>query len=581
MAIRRRDFLKLTSAALAGGWPSVARGADNAGVYDLERFGNARILHITDTHAQLLPGYFREPSVNLGVGAMAGRPPHLVGRAFLDHFGIRPDSADAYAFTSFDFEKSAARFGKLGGFAHLKTLVDRLRNDAGPDHSLLLDGGDLWQGTGLANTLRGADMVEAANLLGIEAMTGHWEFTYGEETLRSNLERFKGEFLAQNVYLTDEAGFNGAKAFDPASGRVFKPALIKEVGGYRIAVIGQAFPYVPIAHPKRFTPNWTFGIREEELQKLVDSLRNVDKVDAVVLLSHNGMDVDLKLAGRVRGIDVILGGHTHDAVPQPVRVANTGGTTLVTNAGSNGKFLGVLDLDLAKGRVGDARYRLLPVFSELLKPDAAMSALIEEIRTPFAAAWSGKIATADRLLYRRGNFIGSVDHLICAALRKNFDTEIALSPGFRWGTTALPGQPLTMEDVLSETAISYGETYVQSLTGAQIKDALEDICDNLFNPDPYYQQGGDMVRVGGLTYSCSPSESIGRRISDLNLENGRSIEAGKTYKVASWASVNEQRGIPVWDVFASYLGSGKPPDTPGAGVTLRGVDGNPGIAEQG
>jgi S-sulfosulfanyl-L-cysteine sulfohydrolase len=578
MTIRRREFLKLAGAtALSGGLPPIARGADIAGVYDFERFGNARILHITDTHAQLLPGYFREPSVNLGLGAMQGRPPHLVGRAFLDRFGIRPDSADAYAFTSLDFEKSAVRFGKLGGFAHLKTLIDHLRSDAGPGSSLLLDGGDSWQGTGLANTMRGADMVEATNLLGIDAMTGHWEFTYGEVALRGNLQRFKGEFLAQNVFLSEEAAFNGAQAFDSASGRVFKPATIKEIGGYRIAVIGQAFPYVPIAHPKRFTPDWTFGIREEELQKLVDLLRNGDKVDAVVLLSHNGMDVDLKLASRVRGIDVILGGHTHDAVPQPIPVTNAGGITLVTNAGSNGKFLGVLDLDLAKGRVSDVRYRLLPVFSELLKPDAAMAALIESIRAQHASAYAGKIATADRLLYRRGNFLGPVDQLICGALRREFDAEIAFSPGFRWGSSVLSGQPLTMEDVLSVTAISYPETYVQSLTGSQVKDALEDICDNLFNADPYYQQGGDMVRVGGFSYACSPAENIGRRISDLKLDNGRSIEAAKSYRVASWASVNEQRGVPVWDVFARYLGSGKPLETRDAGVTLRGVDGNPGI----
>ncbi len=355
MTIRRRDFLKFSgAAALAGSLPRRARSAE-AGVYDLERFGNARILHITDTHAQLLPGYFREPSVNLGVGATAGHPPHLVGRAFLDRFGIKPDSADAYAFTSLEFEKSAARFGKLGGFAHLKSLIDRLRNEAGARNSLLLDGGDSWQGTGLANALRGADMIEAANLLGVEAMTGHWEFTYGEETLRDNLTRFKGEFLAQNVFLTDEAAFNGAKALDPASGRVFKPATIKDVGGYRVAVIGQAFPYVPIAHPRRFTPDWTFGIREQELQALIDTLRSAEKADAVLLLSHNGMDVDLKLASRVRGLDIILGGHTHDAVPQPIPVTNAGGTTLVTNAGSNGKFLGILDLDLAKGRVRDVR----------------------------------------------------------------------------------------------------------------------------------------------------------------------------------------------------------------------------------
>jgi sulfur-oxidizing protein SoxB len=582
MTIRRRDFLTLAGAtALSGGLPRLARGADNAGVYDLERFGNARILHTTDTHAQLLPVFFREPSVNLGIGAMQGKPPHLVGRAFLDRFGIRPDSADAYAFTSLDFEKSALRFGKLGGFAHLKTLIDRLRSDVGPRRSLLLDGGDLWQGTGQANTLQGADMVEAANLLGIEAMTGHWEFTYGEKTLRSNLERFKGEFLAQNVFLSEEAAFNGARAFDAASGRVFKPATIKEIGGHRVAVIGQAFPYVPIAHPKRFTPDWTFGIRDDELQKLVDGLRNNDKVDAVLLLSHNGMDVDLKLASRVRGIDVILGGHTHDAIPQPIQVTNAGGTTLVTNAGSNGKFLGVLDLELATGRVRDVRYRLLPVFSELLKPDAAMQALIEKMREPQAAAYADKIATADRLLYRRGNFSGTVDQLICNALRSEFDAEIALSPGFRWGLSILPGQPLTMEDVLAETAITYPETYAQRMTGSQIKNVLEDVCDNLFNADPYYQQGGDMVRVGGFAYTCTPAESAGHRISDLKLDNGRTLEAGKSYKVAGWASVNEQKGMPVWDVFARHLASGKRPVQQGTGVTLKGVDDNPGIAGQG
>jgi sulfur-oxidizing protein SoxB len=361
MPIRRRDFLKLSSAAALFPWPS--RAADVASLYDLPRFGNARILHLTDTHAQLKPVYFREPSVNIGIGAMAGRPPHLVAKAFLDRFGISPDSAEAYAFTSLEFEKSAPRFGKLGGFAHLKTLIDKLRGDVGENRALLLDGGDLWQGTGQAHAAHGADMVEAANLLGIEAMTGHWEFTYGEAALRDNLARFKGEFLAQNVFLTEEAAFNDAKAFDPASGRVFQPATIKEIGGHRVAVIGQAFPYVPIAHPKRFTPDWTFGIRDEELQKLVQGMRDNDKVDAVILLSHNGMDVDLKLASRVAGIDVILGGHTHDAVPQPLQVKNTGGTTLVTNAGSNGKFLAVLDLELAKGRVSDVRYRLLPVFS--------------------------------------------------------------------------------------------------------------------------------------------------------------------------------------------------------------------------
>jgi S-sulfosulfanyl-L-cysteine sulfohydrolase len=582
MAIRRRDFLTLAgTAVLSPALPRIGRGAESAGVYDFQGFGNARILHITDTHAQLLPVYFREPSVNLGIGPMSGKPPHLVGRAFLERFGIKPDSADAYAFTSLDFEKSAVRFGKLGGFAHLKTLIDRLRSDAGKGRSLLLDGGDLWQGTGLSNAMQGADMVEAANLLGIEAMTGHWEFTYGEKTLRANLERFKGDFLAQNVFLTEEAAFNDAQAFDAASGRVFKPAAIKELGGARVAVIGQAFPYVPIAHPKRFTPDWSFGIRDDELQKLVDGLRTNDKVDAVLLLSHNGMDVDLKLASRVSGIDVILGGHTHDAVPEPIPVANPGGTTLVTNAGSSGKFLGVLDLDIRKGRVSDIRYRLLPVFSELLKPDPAMAALIEKLRQPHAAAYGEKIATADHLLYRRGNFGGTIDQVICEALRNEFSAEIALSPGFRWGNSVLPGQPVTMEDVLSETAITYPETYVVSMTGGQIKDILEDVCDNLFNPDPYYQQGGDMVRVGGLAYTCVPGEAVGGRISELKLTDGRHVEAGKSYKVAGWASVNEQQGTPVWGILASHLASGKTADLRGGGITLKGVDDNPGMARQG
>jgi sulfur-oxidizing protein SoxB len=580
MKIRRRDFLKISgAAALSGGLIRAARAADSPSIYDVERFGDARILHMTDTHAQLQPVFFREPSVNIGIGEMAGKPPHLVGKAFLDRFGISPDSADAYAFTFLDFEKSASRFGKLGGFAHLKTLIDKLRGDVGQHNSLLLDGGDLWQGTGLANSLQGADMVEAGNLLGIEAMTGHWEFTYGEEALRKNLQNFKGEFLAQNVFLTEEARFNDAKAFDPVSGRVFKPSVIREIGGHRIAVIGQAFPYVPIAHPKRFTPDWTFGIRDDELQKLVTMHRDHDKVDAVVLLSHNGMDVDLKLASRVSGIDVILGGHTHDAVPQPVMVKNPGGATLVTNAGSNGKFLAVLDLDLAKGRVKDFRYKLLPVYSELLKPDPAMQALVDRLHATHPKGWTDKVATADRLLYRRGNFAGSMDQIICDALRNQLNAEIALSPGFRWGLTALAGQPLAMEDLLAETAITYAETYVQTMTGSQIKDVLEDVCDNLFNADPYYQQGGDMVRVRGLTYACTPAETIGKRISELKLDNGHALEAGKSYKVAGWASVNPQSGKPVWDVFADYLRSGETLLPSGKGVTLKGVEGNPGIAE--
>src|SRR3569623_1523455 len=421
--MHRRDVLKLfTAAALAGVAPAgIARAAEADDLYGIGRFGNARVLHMTDTHAQLQPVHFREPSVNLGVGPMTGHPPHLVGEAFLKYFDIAPKGRAAHAFTYLDFAEAAHRYGKLGGIAHLKTLIDRLRAEAGPGGSVLLDGGDLWQGSGLSDAMYGEDMVEASNLLGIDVLTGHWEFTYGEEKLRDNLKRFKGEFLAQNVFLTEEAAFNDKPAFDTASGRVFKPATIKEIGGKRIGVIGQAMPYVPVAHPKRFPPDWTFGIRDADLQKHVDGLRQSDKVDAVILLSHNGMDVDLKLASRVTGIDVILGGHTHDAVPQPIAVKNSAGTTLVTNAGSNGKFLAVLDLAIDKGKVGDVRYHLLPVYSELLKPAPAMAELIGRLRAPHVTDWSEKIATPDRLLYRRDNFTGPIDEVICAALRTELD----------------------------------------------------------------------------------------------------------------------------------------------------------------
>jgi sulfur-oxidizing protein SoxB len=578
--MRRRDVLKVfTAAAISGAVPRLSRAAEADDLYDIGQFGNARVLHMTDTHAQLSPVYFREPSVNLGVGSMAGKPPHLVGRAFLEHFGIAPKSRLAHAFTFLDFEEAAHRYGRLGGFAHLKTLIGRLRADAGAGGSLLLDGGDLWQGSGLANVMQGEDMVDAANLLGIEAMTGHWEFTYGEERLRANAKRFKGEFLAQNVFLTEEATFDNKPAFDTATGRAFKPAMIKDVGGFRVGVVGQALPYVPIAHPKRFTPDWTFGIREPELQKVVDGLRQKDKVDAVVLLSHNGMDLDLKLASRVTGIDAILGGHTHDAVPQPIAVANAAGKTLVTNAGSAGKFIGVLDLELAKGAVKDVRYHLLPVYSGLLKADPAMQALIDRLRKPHTDKFAEKLAVSGDLLYRRGNFNGTMDQLVCDALRQELDAEIALSPGFRWGNTLLQGQSITMEDLLSETAITYPEVYVQEMTGAQLKAVMEDVCDNLFNPDPYYQQGGDMVRIGGMDYACAPTEPVGQRISDLTLDSGKKLEADKTYKVAGWASVNPQQGKPVWDVFAGYLRREKTAKPKKLNqVALKGVSNNPGIS---
>jgi len=576
---RRRFLRALVAAVGAGTLPRVGLGADDD-IYDVGRFGNVRVLHITDTHAQLKPVYYREPSVNIGVGAMAGHPPHLVGHAFLDHFGIAPGSRGAYAFTFLDYQEAAQRYGRMGGFAHLKTLIDRLRADAGAGNALLLDGGDSWQGSGLSRALAGADMVEAANLLGVHAMTGHWEFTYGEDKLRRNLERLTGEFLAQNVFLTQDAAFNDAPAFDRASGRVFKPATIKEAGGRRIGIIGQAFPYVPVAHPKRFVPDWTFGLREAELQKLVTRLREADGVDAVLLLSHNGMDADLRLAGRIAGIDVILGGHTHDAVPEPTVVSNIGGKTVVTNAGSSGKFVAVLDLDIGSKRVTDLRYTLLPVFANLITPDAAMQALIERLRAPHATAFDERLAVAGELLYRRGNFGGPMDQVICDALRRELDVQIALSPGLRFGGTVLAGEPITMDDVLAETAISYPEVYVAEMSGSQLKAVLEDVADNLFNPDPYYQQGGDMVRVGGMDYACTPVAAAGSRISDMTLDDGTPVEAGKRYRVAGWASLEPQSGKPVSEVVASYLRSEKTVRlTRRNRVVLKGIAGNPGLAD--
>ena len=542
MSLSRREFLQTLGAAAAAGFALDARTASQASsFYDLPRFGNVSLLHFTDCHAQLLPVHFREPNVNLGVAASANRPPHLVGEALLRHFRLRPGSREAHAFTHLDFERAARTYGKLGGFAHLATLVKKLR--AGRRASLLLDGGDTWQGSAISLWTRGQDMVEAQKLLGVDIMTGHWEFTYGAARVKEVVERdFAGkiEFLAQNVQTSDFG--------DP----VFKPYAIRELAGVPVGIVGQAFPYTPIAHPRRFVAEWKFGIEEERLQRLADEIRGRG-AQVVVLLSHNGMDVDLKLASRVAGIDVILGGHTHDGVPEPVVVSNAKGRTLVTNAGSNGKFLAVLDLDIRGGRISGHRYRLLPVFANLLPADLEMARLIEAQRAPYAGKLSEKLAVTEALLYRRGNFNGSFDQLILDALMEVKGAEIAFSPGFRWGTTLLPGEAITLEQVMNQTAITYPDVTLTEMSGARLKAVLEDVCDNLFHPDPYYQQGGDMVRVGGMTYSCAPGAKMGARIGDMRL-GGRPIDPGKTYKVAGWAPVAEGvRGDPMWDVLADYL----------------------------
>ena len=586
MGLSRREFLRLlVLAGAAGIVPPRGRAAagEAADLYSIPPFGNVRLLHFTDCHAQLLPIHYREPSVNIGVGDAFGRAPHLVGAHLLAHFGIGSGTVEAHAFTHLDFGEAARRYGRVGGFAHLRTLVSRLREEFGPGRTLLLDGGDTWQGSGTALWSRGRDMVDACNLLGVDVMTGHWEFTYRDAEVHANIDALNAEFVAQNVRVREEALFDGVEAFDEDTGHAFPPYTVKEAGGRRVAVVGQAFPYTPIANPRRFIPDWTFGIRDDDLQGLVDRIRSTERPDAVVVLSHNGMDVDIKMASRVTGVDAILGGHTHDGVPAPALVENAGGRTLVTNAGSNGKFLAVLDLDIGDGGLRDWRYRLVPVFSNFVDADPEMAALIERIRGPHAERLEEKLAVADTLLYRRGNFNGTFDQLVCDAQRAVGDAQIALSPGFRWGTTIVPGQAVTMERVLDQTATTYPETYVREMKGSDLKLILEDVADNLFNPDPYYQQGGDMVRVGGLDYVCDPTQSIGYRISDMTLDDGEKVEARKSYKVAGWATVNAQSaGPPVWEVVAEYLrdrGSARivKLNTP----KLVNVEGNPGIADHG
>ncbi|MEO8566487.1 MAG: thiosulfohydrolase SoxB [Betaproteobacteria bacterium] len=572
--MRRREFLQGLAAAAVAGLPidasRAADGADGEHLYDVLRpFGNVGLLHITDCHGQLKPMRFREPSVNLGAGSARGEPPHLVGEALLRHFGIAPGTRAAHAFTHLDFERAARAYGAMGGFAHLSTLIKRLRNQR--PGALLLDGGDSWQGSATSLWTRGQDMVDAAKLLGVDVMTGHWEFTYGARRVKEVVDRdFAGrvDFIAQNVRTADFG--------DP----VFEPYVIKTINGIAVAIVGQAFPYVPIAHPRYFVPDWTFGIQEETMQKAVDSARGKG-AQAVVLLSHNGMDVDLKLASRVSGIDAILGGHTHDAVPQPTIVSSRAGKTVVTNAGCNGKFIGVLDLEVGSGKVVDFRYRLVPVFADLLPEDSAMAALIAEIRAPFAARLDERLAVSEALLYRRGNFNGTYDQLLLDALMAEKNAQIAFSPGFRWGTTLLPGDAIRCEQLLEQTAITYPYVTVSTLRGETIKTILEDVADNLFNPDPYYQQGGDMVRVGGMRYTIEPAAAIGQRITRMELD-GKPMDPGRGYKVAGWAPVAEEAraagGEPVWDVVARYLRAQRTIGRPTLNLpAVKGVGGDPGI----
>ncbi|WP_068113112.1 thiosulfohydrolase SoxB [Tropicimonas marinistellae] len=566
--ISRRDFLQVSMAASAivggsgfGNWARLAaqQSLTQDQLLEFDTFGNVTLIHVTDIHAQLKPIYFREPEINLGVGEARGRVPHVTGAEFRKLYGIEDGSPSAYALTYDDFAALGKEYGRVGGLDRVATVVNAIRA-ARPD-ALLLDGGDTWHGSYTCYHTQGQDMVNVMNKLAPDAMTFHWEFTLGSERVLEHLENLPFAALGQNIF---------DKEWDEPS-EYFESYRMFERGGTKVAVIGQAFPYMPIANPGWMFPEFSFGIRDERMQEIVDEARG-EGAEVVVVLSHNGFDVDHKMAARVSGIDVILSGHTHDALPEPVLV----GETIVVASGSNGKFVSRVDLDVRDGRMMGFKHKLIPIFSDVIEPDPEMTALIDEQRAPFADALSEVIGQTadDQLLYRRGNFNGTWDDLICDALLEEREADIAMSPGVRWGPSIMPGQEITREDLWNVTSMSYPNAYRTEMTGEFIHVILEDVADNLFNTDPYYQQGGDMVRIGGMGYAIDVTKPQGSRISNMTLlKSGEAIDPAKTYVVAGWASVNEgTEGPPIWDVVESYIKrQGTVSTAPNTSVTVTGV----------
>ena len=544
----RREFIQLASVSAmllaTKPWNSVAakQSLKTDDLLDFDTKGQVTLLHLTDMHGQLNPVYYRPPSENFGVGKFEGIPPHLVGEAFLEHFGILPNTPLAYAHTMVDYVPLAMEYGKLGGLDHTSTLIKAIRSERGDNKVLLLDGGDTWQGSYTSLKTQGEDMVEVMKALGTEAMVGHWEFTFGQERLKELIDKLEYPFLGGNVFDTewDEPVFDSTAFF--------------EKGGVSVAVIGQHFPYTPIANPSYMVKDWSFGIRPEVLQKNVDKAKR-QGAEIVVLLSHNGFDVDQKLASMIEGIDVILTGHTHDAIPKGIRIKDT----LLLSSGSHGKYLGRVDLKVKNGKVVETSSNLIPVFSDVVAPDQEMTKLIKKIRSPYEKECNRIIGKTDNLLYRRGNFNGSWDDVICDAIMQERDTEISLSPGFRWGTTLLPGQNITIDDIYSQTSMNYPEVYRIEMTGKTIKDLLEDVCDNIFNPDPFFQQGGDMVRVGGLSYTCNPKNKIGNRINNLRIiSSDIPLESNQKYVVGGWGSVNKNvKGPAIYNLLENFISEKK------------------------
>ncbi len=541
----RREFLQLAAvtAAITGFSGNLARLAaqqklSQADLLKFDSKGQVTLLHLTDIHAQLKPIYFRPPSENYGVGAFEGIPPHLVGEQFLKHFNIPDGSPLAYAHTMVDYVNLAKTYGRLGGLDRIATLVKAIRADRGDDKVLFLDGGDTWQGSYTSLKTTAQDMVDCMKLLKPDAMVGHWEFTFGEARVKELIAQLGYPFLGGNVVDND---------FEEP---VFESTQMFEKGGVKVAVIGQAFPYTPIANPRWMIPKWSFGIRPERLQEHVDKAR-ADGAEVVVLLSHDGFDVDQKLATIVNGIDVILTGHTHDSIPRAIEI----GETILLSSGSHGKFLGRVDLEVKDGKVVGYSSGMIPVFSDAIEPDKEVAAKIDEVRAPYEKDCTRVLGKTEGLLYRRGNFNGTWDDLICEALIEERDAEIALSPGFRWGTTLLPGQDITIDDLYTQTSMTYPAVYRSEFTGAQLHEIMEDVCDNLFHKDPFYQQGGDMVRVGGMGYTCLPKEEKGKRITEMTLlKTGEKIDPAKKYVVAGWASVNpDTKGPAIYDLMEGYI----------------------------
>ncbi|WP_439524070.1 thiosulfohydrolase SoxB [Marivita sp.] len=545
--ISRRDFLQVSMAASAlvgasgfGNWSRLAaqQALTQDQLLQFDTFGNVSLIHITDIHAQIKPIYFREPSVNIGVGENKGAVPHVTGADFRKLYGIDDGSPSHYALSSGDFSSLAQAYGRVGGLDRVATVVNAIRADR-PD-ALLLDGGDTWHGSYTCHKTQGQDMVNVMNGLKPDAMTFHWEFTLGSDRVAEIVEGLPFAALGQNIF--------DAEWDEPAE--LFPPYKFFERGGVKIAVIGQAFPYMPIANPGWMFPEYSFGIRDEHMQEMVDEVR-AQGAECVVCLSHNGFDVDKSMASKVTGIDVILTGHTHDALPEPVLV----GDTILIASGSNGKFVSRVDLDIQNGRMMGFRHKLIPIFSDVIAPDPEMTALIDEQRAPFKADLEEVIGQTDSLLYRRGNFNGTWDDLICDALLSEREADIAMSPGVRWGPSLIPGDNITREDIWNVTSMSYGKAYRSEMTGEFIKIILEDVADNIFNPDPYYQQGGDMVRIGGMGYRIDVRKPQGERITDMTLlKTGEAIDPAKNYVVAGWASVNEgTEGPQIWDVVEAHI----------------------------